>query len=82
MKELINTNPVTPNGSMSRNSPLFEHLECLGEKFDTLVKGEISDYEEMESKIISIVEEFCSLKYMDESVCRRTLYILVYYQPL
>ncbi|XP_043600324.1 uncharacterized protein LOC122575448 [Bombus pyrosoma] len=68
LKELINANPVTPNGSISKNSSLFEHLECLGEKFDTLVKGEISDYEEMESKIISIVEEFCSLKYMDESI--------------
>ena len=48
---------------------LFEHLVCLGEKFDALSKEEISDYEEMESKITSIVKEFCTLQYMDESVC-------------
>lgn len=49
-------------------STLFEQLECLGERFDALSKGEISDYEEMESKITGIVEQFCSLEYTNESV--------------
>lgn len=68
MKELINTNPHNENVPMSKKSVLFEQLECLGEKFDLLSKEEISDYEEMESKITSIVEEFCSLEYINESV--------------
>lgn len=68
MKELINTNPHNENVSMSKKSVLFEQLECLGEKFDLLSKEEINDYEEMESKITSIVEEFCSLEYINESV--------------
>lgn len=68
MKELINTNPYNENVSMSKKSVLFEQLECLGEKFDLLSKEEINDYEEMESKITSIVEEFCSLEYINESV--------------
>lgn len=49
-------------------STLFEQLECLGERFDALSKEEISDYEEMESKITGIVEQFCSLEYTNESV--------------
>ncbi|KAF3429749.1 hypothetical protein E2986_04976 [Frieseomelitta varia] len=68
LKELINTNPLTANKSTSRNLALFEHLVYLGEKFDTLSKEEISDYEEMESKITNIVKEFCTLQYMDESI--------------
>ncbi|XP_043789084.1 uncharacterized protein LOC122713024 isoform X1 [Apis laboriosa] len=68
LKELINTNPHNENVPMSKKSILFEQLECLGEKFDLLSKEEISDYEEMESKITSIVEEFCSLEYINESI--------------
>ncbi|KOX79727.1 Serendipity locus protein alpha [Melipona quadrifasciata] len=68
LKELINTNPLIANEPTSRNLALFEHLVRLGEKFDTLSKEEISDYEEMESKITNIVKEFCTLQYMDESI--------------
>ncbi|KAK1122573.1 hypothetical protein K0M31_009018 [Melipona bicolor] len=68
LKELINTNPLIANEPTSRNLALFEHLVRLGEKFDALSKEEISDYEEMESKITNIVKEFCTLQYMDESI--------------
>lgn len=52
----------------STKSTLFEQLKSLGNKFDSLAKEEISDYEEMESKIASVVEEFCSLEYTNESI--------------
>lgn len=47
----------------------FEQLKHLGGKFDVLSKEEINDYEEMESKITTIVKEFSSLEYVNESVC-------------
>lgn len=59
----------------STKSTLFEQLKSLGNKFDSLAKEEISDYEEMESKIASVVEEFCSLEYTNESVCQIRIYI-------
>lgn len=68
LKVLINSNTLATNDSTSRKSALLEQLACLGEKFDALSKEEINDYEEMESKITSIVEEFCSLEYINESV--------------
>ncbi|OAD51930.1 Serendipity locus protein alpha [Eufriesea mexicana] len=68
LKVLINSNTLAANDSTSRKSALLEQLACLGEKFDALSKEEINDYEEMESKITSIVEEFCSLEYINESI--------------
>ncbi|KOC59148.1 Serendipity locus protein alpha [Habropoda laboriosa] len=68
LKGLINGNSPDQNDSASTKSTLFEQLECLGEKFDALSKEDVSDYEEMESKITTIVEEFCSLEYMNESI--------------
>ncbi|XP_017889894.1 uncharacterized protein LOC108630862 isoform X1 [Ceratina calcarata] len=67
LKELINSNPVPANGSSSRKSALFEQLESVGEQFETLSKEDVNDYEEMESRITSIVEELCSLDYVNQS---------------
>ncbi|CAL7938357.1 unnamed protein product [Xylocopa violacea] len=68
LKELINNNPHHENDSTAKKSALFEQFERVGEKFDALLKEDINDYEEMESKITSIVEEFCSLEYVNESI--------------
>ncbi|XP_043265845.1 uncharacterized protein LOC122405283 [Colletes gigas] len=68
LRELIKGNSLCANDAVSTKSTLFERLECLGEKFEVLSKEEINDYEEMESRIAGIVEEFCSLDYVNEMI--------------
>ncbi|XP_076164701.1 spitting Image [Ptiloglossa arizonensis] len=68
LRELIRNDSFSGNDAISTKSTLFEQLECLGEKFEALSKEDINDYEEMESKIVSIVEEFCSLEYVNEMI--------------
>ncbi|XP_034179709.2 spitting Image [Osmia lignaria lignaria] len=66
--ELIRDSSFCANDTASTESVFFEQLKCLGEKFDVLSKEEINDYEEMESKITTIVKEFSSLEYVNESI--------------
>lgn len=68
LRELIRRHSLCTNNVALTKSTLFEQLECLGERFDALSKEEISDYEEMESKITDIVEQFCTLEYTNESI--------------
>ncbi|XP_076677393.1 spitting Image [Andrena cerasifolii] len=68
LRELIRKHSLCTNNVAMTKSALFEQLECLGERFDALSKEEISDYEEMESKITGIVEQFCTLEYTNESI--------------
>ncbi|XP_054004273.1 uncharacterized protein LOC128890089 isoform X1 [Hylaeus anthracinus] len=68
LRELIKNNSPCTKDVVSKKSTLFERLECLGEKFEALSKEDINDYEEMESRIANIVEELCSLEYVNEMI--------------
>ncbi|CAK9794608.1 Serendipity locus protein alpha [Anthophora plagiata] len=68
LKGLISGNSHDEDDVAPTKSTLFEQLDRLGGRFDALLKEDVSDYEEMESKITTIVEEFCSLEYINESI--------------
>lgn len=68
LRELISCSSYCANDAAPTKPALFEQLKCLGEKFDALSKEEINDYEEMESRITTILEEFSSLEYLNESI--------------
>nr|XP_033342722.1 serendipity locus protein alpha isoform X1 [Megalopta genalis] len=67
LRELIKSNSLCTNDALSTKSTLSNRLESLGEKFDALSKEDITDYEEMESRIANIVEEFCSLEHVKDA---------------
>ncbi|XP_076241354.1 spitting Image isoform X2 [Calliopsis andreniformis] len=66
LRELIKSNSFYT--AATTKSTFFEELGKVGDKFDALAKEDISDYEEMESKVVGIVEEFCSLEYNDKLI--------------
>ncbi|XP_078039263.1 spitting Image [Augochlora pura] len=65
-RELIKNNSLYTNDELSTQSTISNWLKNWGEKFDALSKEGITDYEEMESRIVSIVEEFCSLEHVKD----------------
>ncbi|XP_076295000.1 spitting Image [Lasioglossum baleicum] len=76
LRELIESNSLCANDTLPTKSTLSDRLERLGEKFDALRKEDIVDYEEMESRIAGIVQEFCSLEHIKdtrESVNKETV---------
>ncbi|XP_043282915.1 uncharacterized protein [Venturia canescens] len=66
---LLSTNDFIKAADITQiQSIVFEQLNNLAEKFSKLPKEDASNYQEMKSKITSLIEEFCLMKNIKQLV--------------
>lgn len=59
VKDTIKNNKAGTSDVLNIKSAFCEQLQALAEKFENLSKDDITDYQEMKTKIANAVEEFC-----------------------
>ncbi|XP_066595629.1 catenin alpha-like isoform X2 [Prorops nasuta] len=68
LKQLFANSSDTKPSDLQKTSLFLEQIKGLIDKLDNISKQNSYDYQEMETKIISVVEEFCTLNSINELI--------------